>query len=69
MRNLLPSPCMLSTIMPLLAAMGMDLVQWPPYASNLVFELWELPDGQNVVKVLFNLAELHIPGCPPGDTQ
>jgi len=50
----------------LLAAMGMDLVQWPPYASNLVFELWELPDGQNVVKVLFNLAELHIPGCPPG---
>ncbi|GFR44810.1 hypothetical protein Agub_g6146 [Astrephomene gubernaculifera] len=32
-----------STIMPLLAALGLDVTHWPPYLSNLVFELWELP--------------------------
>lgn len=32
-----------STIMPLLAALGMDVESWPPYVSNLTFELWELP--------------------------
>uniref|UniRef100_A0A383VZ21 Uncharacterized protein n=1 Tax=Tetradesmus obliquus TaxID=3088 RepID=A0A383VZ21_TETOB len=31
-----------STIMPLLTALGCDLQRWPPYISNLVFELWEL---------------------------
>jgi hypothetical protein len=24
------------------AALGRDLERWPPYISNLVFELWEL---------------------------
>lgn len=24
------------------AALGVDLDRWPPYISNLVFELWEL---------------------------
>ena len=49
--SLLPPLCG-STVMPLLSALGMDLVQWPPYASNLVFELWELPTGEHVVRVL-----------------
>jgi hypothetical protein len=31
-----------STIMPLLTALGVDFERWPPYISNLVFELWEL---------------------------
>lgn len=25
------------------AALGVDVTAWPPYISNLVFELWELP--------------------------
>lgn len=28
--------------MPLLAAMGTDVEEWPPYLSNFVFELWEV---------------------------
>lgn len=32
-----------TTIFPLLAALGQDTDTWPPYVSNLVFELWELP--------------------------
>eukprot|EP00775_Hariotina_reticulata_P008609 gene8609-8790_t len=28
--------------MPLLTALGIELETWPPYISNLVFELWEL---------------------------
>ncbi|GAX81189.1 hypothetical protein CEUSTIGMA_g8622.t1 [Chlamydomonas eustigma] len=55
-----------STVMPLLTSLGMEVVQWPPYASSLCFELWQLPTGEHVVKVLYNLDELHIPGCPPG---
>ena len=69
--------------MPLLSALGMDLAQWPPYTSNLVFELWEVPPAAgsgttvgaegaaaatptHVVRVLYNLEDLHLPGCPPG---
>lgn len=35
-----------STIMPLLTALGADLTSWPPYMSNLCFELWELQAPQ-----------------------
>ncbi|GIL63317.1 hypothetical protein Vafri_17410 [Volvox africanus] len=61
-----------STIMPLLSAMGLDITKWPPYMSNLVFELWQLPsrrpgaEPRYVVRVLFNREELSLPHCPPG---
>ncbi|KAG2424099.1 hypothetical protein HXX76_014774 [Chlamydomonas incerta] len=32
-----------STIMPLLSALGLDVSHWPPYLSNIVLELWQLP--------------------------
>lgn len=32
-----------TTVWPLLLALGQEVDHWPPYASNLVFELWELP--------------------------
>ncbi|KAJ2725506.1 hypothetical protein GGI07_001262 [Coemansia sp. Benny D115] len=45
-----------STVMPMLAALkasNHDML-WPPYASNLVFELWRKNDGNRVVRVLYN---------------
>eukprot|EP00955_Chlamydomonas_euryale_P014612 156943-Chlamydomonas_euryale.AAC.1 len=52
--------------MPLLLALGLDLTHWPPYLSNLVFELWEDASGQHVVRVMYNLHDLHLAACPPG---
>eukprot|EP00983_Pelagomonas_calceolata_P080696 1155252-Pelagomonas_calceolata.AAC.4 len=38
----------------------------PPYLSNLVFELWELPSKkETVVRVLRDRQPLDIPHCPP----
>ncbi|PIA19164.1 phosphoglycerate mutase-like protein [Coemansia reversa NRRL 1564] len=45
-----------STIWPLLSMLGADNKSnlWPPYASNLAFELWKKQDGSRVVRVIFN---------------
>eukprot|EP00197_Chlamydomonas_leiostraca_P004794 CAMPEP_0202870166 /NCGR_PEP_ID=MMETSP1391-20130828/14819_1 /ASSEMBLY_ACC=CAM_ASM_000867 /TAXON_ID=1034604 /ORGANISM="Chlamydomonas leiostraca, Strain SAG 11-49" /LENGTH=509 /DNA_ID=CAMNT_0049550657 /DNA_START=81 /DNA_END=1610 /DNA_ORIENTATION=- len=32
-----------SSLMPILAAFGLDLHAWPPFVSNIVIELWEVP--------------------------
>ena len=42
-----------TTLMPLLAALGVELSEWPAFASHLVLELWEL-DGQLYVNALYN---------------
>ena len=59
-----------TTIMPLLATLGQDVSTWPPYVSNVVFELWEsqTPDGkkQEYVKVLVNGKEVELPNMLPG---
>ena len=34
-----------SSLMPLLAALGHQVADWPPYLSNLVLELWQRPGG------------------------
>eukprot|EP00798_Chlamydomonas_sp_ICE-L_P032705 gene32705-17136_t len=46
-----------STVLPLLAALGLEMSEWPPYMSNIVFELWKLPDasGQHVVREVATL--------------
>lgn len=36
------------------------------YLSNLIFELWQLPNGEHVVRVMYNLHDLHLSACPPG---
>lgn len=40
-----------SSLMPLLAALGVHVERWPPYLSNLALELWRRPSGQEYVKV------------------
>jgi hypothetical protein len=42
-----------TTLMPLLAALGEDLTEWPAFASHLVLELWELR-GHYYVNILYN---------------
>ena len=39
-----------TTIMPLLVALQIPLETWPPYVSNVVFELWRQPDGRHFVR-------------------
>lgn len=60
-----------TTIMPLVVAMGVDIDTWPPYLSNLAFELWEGRPSADAaptyyVRVLYNDSELRIPGVPLG---
>ncbi|KAJ1834699.1 hypothetical protein LPJ63_001749 [Coemansia sp. RSA 2711] len=45
-----------STVWPLLFVLraGSRQSLWPPYASNLIFELWKQPDGSRVIRVIFN---------------
>ena len=40
-----------TSVMPLLAALGKRVENWPPYLSNLVLELWRRPSGGHYVKV------------------
>ncbi|DBB06874.1 TPA: hypothetical protein ACH3X3_009533 [Trebouxia sp. C0006] len=58
-----------TTIMPLLATLGQDITTWPPYVSNVIFEMWESQkDGkkQEYVKVLVNGKEVDLPDMLPG---
>ena len=59
-----------TTVMPLLATLGQDVTTWPPYVSNVIFELWEsqTPDGKkhDFVKVLVNGKEVELPNMLPG---
>ncbi|KAJ2738218.1 hypothetical protein H4S06_006490, partial [Coemansia sp. BCRC 34490] len=45
-----------STIWPLLIVLGASdrNALWPPYASNLILELWKKNSGDRVVRVIFN---------------
>ncbi|KAJ2505239.1 hypothetical protein GGF44_000792 [Coemansia sp. RSA 1694] len=45
-----------STVMPLLAALQASNrnMLWPPYAANILFELWKKNDGSRVVRVIYN---------------
>lgn len=63
-----------TVIAPVLAALGAykgaDCV-WPPYASRIVFELWEgsVSSEQHYVRIIFNGRPVtsHVPGCPVGE--
>ena len=58
-----------TTVMPLLATLGQDVTTWPPYVSNVVFELWQThKDGQKqeYVKVLVNGKDAQLPDITSG---
>ncbi|KAL0477283.1 cf60 [Acrasis kona] len=53
-----------TTIAPLLALFGLYDGHWPPYASNLVFELSQSYETlEYSLKLIYNDKELTIPGC------
>jgi len=56
-----------STIMPLLAALGVEIDHWPHYLSNLVFELWQRPNGQHYVQVLYNRQPINMDNVCGGE--
>ncbi|KAG0317209.1 Lysophosphatidic acid phosphatase type 6 [Dissophora globulifera] len=43
-----------TTLLPLLGMLDSADMRWPPYASNLVFELWKSPTKEHFVRVLYN---------------
>lgn len=53
-----------TTLMPLLVALGYELKNWPPFMSNLIFELyWSPSDQKHYVKVLYNQEVVRVEGC------
>ena len=61
-----------TTLLPLLSALGIDISNWPPYASNIIFELYRKNvsgKSEYFVKVLYNGEEQRVTGeystmCP-----
>ncbi|KAI7817799.1 histidine phosphatase superfamily [Gamsiella multidivaricata] len=43
-----------TTLIPLLGMLGSTDMRWPPYASNLLFEVWSPPSKEYFVRVLYN---------------
>ncbi|KAF9543133.1 Acid phosphatase-like protein 2 [Mortierella hygrophila] len=41
-------------LLPLLAVLDSLDLRWPPYASNLLIELWETPTHEKYIRVLYN---------------
>lgn len=51
------------TISALLGALGHGNERWPPFASNILFEVWQLKDASAAVRVFYNGVELVLDGC------
>ncbi|KAG0197241.1 hypothetical protein BGX28_009254 [Mortierella sp. GBA30] len=43
-----------TTVMPLLGMLNARDLRWPPYASNILIELWKTQKGEHFVRVLYN---------------
>ncbi|CAO3571917.1 unnamed protein product [Mortierella alpina] len=43
-----------TTIAPILGMLDAEDMRWPPYASNILIELWKTPKGNHFVRVLYN---------------
>jgi hypothetical protein len=55
-----------TTIQALLAMMESKDLNWPPYASNLVFEHWKTTGNKKIVRVLYNGSPLQADWCDFG---
>jgi hypothetical protein len=55
-----------TTVMPVLAALGVWDHVWAPYASIITLELWKNPQGSFYVRLLYQGEPLKIPGCSDG---
>eukprot|EP00727_Mastigamoeba_balamuthi_P008410 m51a1_g4191 hypothetical protein (403) ;mRNA; r:401671-403001 len=51
-----------TSVTALMAVLGHD-ERWPPYASNVVLELWSAGDGRDYVRVQYNGELRHPVGC------
>ncbi|KAK3838175.1 MAG: histidine phosphatase superfamily [Linnemannia gamsii] len=47
-----------TTVLPLLGLFDAEDMRWPPYASNILVELWKTPQEEHFVRVLYNQAVL-----------
>lgn len=52
-----------STIVPVLVALGLYDGSWPPYASYVAFEAAQGPQGEHLVRVVFNHEEQRLPSA------
>ena len=57
------SPMSLPPVIPILTALQVDKGVWPPYASLLLLEVYELSDGSFAVRLLYNNQTLTPPFC------
>ena len=52
-----------TTLMPILVALGHELVRWPPFMSNLIFELyWSRSLQKHFVRIVYNKQVLRLKG-------
>ncbi|KAK3842397.1 MAG: histidine phosphatase superfamily [Linnemannia gamsii] len=43
-----------TTLVPLLGVLDSLDMRWPPYMSNILFELWETPSSESYIRVIYN---------------
>ena len=55
-------PPILCTVIPILVALQVDTMVWPPYASMMLIELYEKA-GKFYVRVIYNGEVLTLPFC------
>ena len=52
-----------SSVMPLLLAFNISDGVWPPYASQLIFEVYEMADNAHAMRILYNGKVMKLPFC------
>jgi len=52
-----------TALIPLLDLLGIFNDHWPPFASSIIFELYQNVSGEKYVRVLYMMEEQKILGC------
>ena len=56
--------CTLHAVIPMLVALQVDTQDWPPYASMLLMEVYEISSGSgHAVRLVYNGKVLKLPFC------